>query len=118
MQLAAGGGRSDHPGRENDNYRAIVSDLLSLIEHVQASMALIESAIAEEPSLGNQEIAPDLIELDDVTPRYVRANAALEACNAVLAVALHFLRDTMTSPRETGGSGDVDRQPARLIDRA
>ena len=39
----------------NDSYRSIVSDLVSLIEHVQASMKLIEAAIARESSLGDQE---------------------------------------------------------------
>ena len=46
---------------------SIVSDLASLIEHVQASLRLIESAIDRESYLGDQEAA-DVVVLDDVTP--------------------------------------------------
>jgi hypothetical protein len=42
--------------------------------------------------------------LDDVTPRYVRANAALNACNAGLGVALHLLQDIRSSKQETPGA--------------
>jgi hypothetical protein len=55
MPNAAGGSASIQAGR-NDSYRSIVSDLASLIEHVQASVRLIESAIASEAPLGNQEM--------------------------------------------------------------
>jgi hypothetical protein len=118
MQNAAGGGISDHPNRGGNSYQAIVSDLGSLIEHMQASMKLIESAIAGEAPLGNREIAPGVIELDDVTPRYVRTNAALETCTAGLAVALHFLLDTSVSTHGPGEHTGVDRRPLRLIDCA
>jgi hypothetical protein len=94
MQNAAGSDvQSD--GR-NDSYPLIVSDLTSLIEHVQASMKLLELAIAREASLGNQEMSANVVVLDDVMPRYAKANAALNACNAGLGIALHFLRDTKT----------------------
>ena len=62
-------------------------------------MKLIESAIAGEASLGDQETAADIVVLDDVTPRYVRANAALNACSVGLDVALDLLRDVRT-PRQ------------------
>jgi hypothetical protein len=75
---------------------------VSLIEHVQASMKLIESAIAGESPLGNQEFVANVVVLDDVTPRYVKASAALNTCNAGLAIALHFLLDTKTSKHGTG----------------
>jgi hypothetical protein len=43
--------------------------------------------------------------LDDVTPRYVRANAALSTCNAGLGVALHLVRDIRNSGQKTLGQG-------------
>jgi hypothetical protein len=67
-------------------------------------MKLIESAITSEASLGNQEVAANIVVLDDVTPRYVRANAALNACNAGLGVALHLLQDIRSSKQETAGA--------------
>jgi hypothetical protein len=102
MQNTAGGGTSVQSDDRNDSYRSIVSDLVSLIEHVQASMKLIESAIAGESPLGNQEVAANVVVLDDVTPRYVKASAALNTCNAGLGIALHFLLDTKTSKHGTG----------------
>jgi hypothetical protein len=82
--------RSDNPG-------SIISSLGSLLEQVRASMKLIEAAIDNEASPGNQETAANIFVLDDVTPGYVRANDALSACNASLAIALHFLRDVSSS---------------------
>jgi hypothetical protein len=118
MPNAAGGGASIQPDGRNDSYRSIVSDLASLIEHVQASVRLIESAIASEAPLGNQEIAGNIIVLDDVTPRYVKANATLSTCNAGLGVALHFLLDTRASRHGTGGFAGADRRPVHLTGRA
>ena len=80
MQYAAGFGTSTQPDGRNDNHRAIVSDLVALIEHVQASIKLFEAAIVREFPLGNQEIGGNVVVLDDVTPRYIRVNAALSAC--------------------------------------
>ena len=51
MQNAAGGGIAIDPDDRNDAYRSVVSDLVSLIEHVQASLRLIEQAIARETAL-------------------------------------------------------------------
>jgi hypothetical protein len=109
MQDAAGGASAQSSSR-NDDYRAIVSDLESLIEQVQASIRLIETAIVGESPLGNQEIAANIVILDDVTPRYVRANAALNACNAALGGALHFLRDNRTSRHGADPSGRDSRR--------
>jgi hypothetical protein len=100
MQNAAGGGASGQFDSRNDSPRAIVSDLVSLIEHVQASIRLIEQAIVRESRLGNQEVGANVIVLDDVTPRYESANTALNRCSAGLGVALHFLRDAGTSKHE------------------
>jgi hypothetical protein len=41
MQNAAGDGIESGTDGQNDSYRSVVSDLVSLIEHVQASLRLI-----------------------------------------------------------------------------
>jgi hypothetical protein len=112
MQNAAGSASVHSDGRI-DNFNSIVSDLVSLIAQVQTSMKLLESAIAGELPLGNQEIANNVVVLDDVTPRYVKAAAALNACNAGLGVALHFLLDS-----KTGAFSGTERPRARASDRA
>ena len=50
MQNAAAGGIAVGAPRPNDAYRSVVSDLVTLIGHVQASLRLIERAIAPETS--------------------------------------------------------------------
>ena len=99
------------PDDRNDNYNSVVSDLVSLIEHMQASMKMLEGAIARELPLGGQEAAGNVIVLDDITPCYVKANAALHACNAGLGVALHFLAGAEPSNRD--GSNLTKAIPAR-----
>jgi hypothetical protein len=58
MQNAAAGGYSVLTKGRDDNYSSVVANLMSLIGHVQASIALVETAIAkelsEEFSDGNQ----------------------------------------------------------------
>jgi hypothetical protein len=112
------GGAPAESNERNDNYDPIVCDLASLIEHIQASMKLIESAIASEASSGNEYLAANVVVLDDITPCYVTASAVLNTCNAGLGVALRCLLDTRTSRRGTGGSGKSDRRPARSFGRA
>lgn len=80
-------------GQDNNAYRAVVSDLVSLIEHVQASLRLIERTIAGDATAGGQESSANVIVLDDVSPRYMKAAAALQACDANLGAALHALMD-------------------------
>ena len=101
MQNAAGGDIAIEPEDRNDAYRSVVSDLVSLIEHVQASLRLIEAAIARETSPGSPETSADVIVLDDVTPPFVKATAALTACDANLAAALHSLLDAKASEHGT-----------------
>ncbi|MEN3346596.1 MAG: hypothetical protein V7632_231 [Bradyrhizobium sp.] len=74
-----------------DPYNLIVTDLVALIGHIQASLRLIETAIARESVLAEQDEAADIFILDDVTPRYTAASAALMACDAGLAAALEQL---------------------------
>lgn len=104
MQAAADDGVPGPCGDRNDGHHSIVSELVSLIEHVQTGMKQLEAAIARECAPGNQDAAGNVFVLDDVTPRYVKANAALNACNASLGVALHHLLDARTPRHHAGGS--------------
>ncbi len=58
---------------------------------------MLEPAIARELPPGESEADDDVVVLDDVTPCYLKANAALNACKAGLGIALHFLLDTEAS---------------------
>ena len=53
MQKAAGGNIAIEPNDRDDAYRSVVPDLVSLIDHGQSSLKLIESAVAREMSLGS-----------------------------------------------------------------
>src|ERR1700712_2309826 len=69
MQNETGDGIALGPDGQNDSYRSIVSDLVGLIEHVQASLRLIEQTMVPETSLGGQENASNVVVLDDVSRR-------------------------------------------------
>jgi hypothetical protein len=91
----------------HDSFGAIVSDLILLVEHVQASINLVERAIAREITVGDHENS-NVIILDDVTPQYVKASTALNSCSTDLCHAVQFLLDAMAcAPRPilhwTGG---------------
>ena len=59
---------------------AIGCDLTTLIAHVQASINRIEAAPRRQTSPGDEE-ATSIIVLDDVTPQYIKATCALNACH-------------------------------------
>ncbi len=118
MQTATDGRAPGPSGDRNDGHQSIVSELVSLIEHVQAGVKQIEAAIARETASGNQDAAGNVFVLDDVTPRYVKANTALNACSAGLGVALHQLLDAKASRHQTGDFTASDRRLVRLINRA
>lgn len=102
----------------NDNRRSIVSDLMSLVEHVEAIIRLIELTIASEPPPEDQETAAEIVVLDDVTPRYVQASAALDICRAGLAMALDLMMVAETSGRGTEASVGCDIRPLGFTGRA
>jgi hypothetical protein len=114
MQNAARDGREIRP--DDHAYRLVVSDLVSLLGHVQASLKLIELAVAGEASPGNHDAAPNVIVLDDVTPCYAQASAALKACDASLGMTLHFLLDSGTSMH--AAEAFAASPPARSVVRA
>lgn len=118
MQNTAGS--YPQPDSRNGNCFSVVSDLVSLIEHIQASMKMLEQAIARELPLGDLEAYDDVVVLDDVTPCYVEANATLNACRAGLGVTLHRLLDTDTSDKvwTSGGLVGGDCRSAGLADCA
>jgi hypothetical protein len=112
MEDVAGGGAIAPSEGQNESYHSIISELASLIEHVQASMKLLESAIASEAAPSGQEAA-NVVILDDVSPRYAQAGAALNSCNASLSVALHVLQNARTAKH--GTDERRNRSPVRLI---
>jgi hypothetical protein len=79
----------------------IAADLRSLIEQIEASMRLVETAMMQEAGPAEQPGSADVIVLDDVTPRYLTANAALGACKASLELALKCVSD-FGKPLEAG----------------
>jgi hypothetical protein len=87
----------------NDACRAVVSDLVSLVEHVRKCLRLIEQTIAEETPLGGPESSTNVIVLDDVSPRYAKAAAAVQACNVNLEIALRSLLDAGNGDRFAAG---------------
>jgi hypothetical protein len=96
----------------NDKYDSIVSHLASLIDHVQTCTKLIESAIGSEAFPGDEYLAPDVAVLDDVTPRYATASAALNTCRSSLGMALRCLLDTGTPRRGTADGGFSSGDPS------
>ncbi|HEX9590888.1 MAG TPA: hypothetical protein VGA15_24500 [Bradyrhizobium sp.] len=103
MQNAEGGSVSARSDDRYDGFGSIVLDIVSLIERVQASTRLVESAI--ESPLGHQEIAANV----------VNARAALNACNASLEVTLHLLLDSKRSKNGTDKAAEYDLRSARLV---
>jgi hypothetical protein len=99
MQTAAG---SDTPEIENPDHRSVLSELLALAERIEASMKLLEQAISSETTCSDPEIRDSVFVLDDVTPCYARAGAALLACQIGLGEALHLIRDIPTSAPDPG----------------
>ena len=118
MQQTAGDGGKVQPGDGDNSYRSIVSDLESLIGHVRASMNLIKTAIAGELLSGNDEIAGNVVVLDDITPRYIRANAALDTFNASLGIALQLLQDAAAPPPGARKTAKLARRAAGSFGRA
>jgi hypothetical protein len=102
MHNAAGDRIEIEPDDRNDTYLEVVSDLVAIIDHVRASLKLIERATALEASLGNPEVCGSVIVLDDVTPRYIKATTALTVCDVNLGIALRSLQESRTSRRGTG----------------
>ena len=82
---------------QSNAYLAVVSDLVGLIEHVQNGLRLTERMIAKETLLETSigtESSTNVIVLDDISPRYVKAAAAVQACDVSLGIALRALQNS------------------------
>jgi hypothetical protein len=110
MQNAATGGSSVLTEGEVDNHGSVIANLQSLIGHIQASIAVVETAIAREFCDGNQDAAADIFVLDDVTPPYEHAHAALKASGAGLGAALQFILDAKSSAKSSTKSSGSERR--------
>ena len=71
----------------------IAADLRLLIAQIETSMRRIAAAMDQEHT-GDPEGSADVFILDDVTPRYASASAALGACRAGLRQALQCLSES------------------------
>ncbi|MCK1743374.1 hypothetical protein IVA80_21585 [Bradyrhizobium sp. 139] len=76
-----------------DSRRLVAADLRLLIAQIETSMQRIAAAMAQERS-NDPEGSADVFILDDLTPRYATANAALNACRAGLGHALQCLSES------------------------
>jgi hypothetical protein len=81
-QAANGAEFSEEP---NNSFGMIVSDLISPVEHMQPSIDLT-GALAREASPSERHEA-NVIDLDEVTPQFIGASCALNACNTSLGTA-------------------------------
>ena len=84
---------------ETDSRQLIAADLRALITRIESSMRLIDAAMMEAGVLetgGDPTGSADIFVLDDVTPRYATASAALNACRAGLGHALQCLSESGT----------------------
>jgi hypothetical protein len=85
VQNAAGDGVALAPHDQNAAYR-VVSDLVSLAEHVQNSLRLIEQMIASETPpetpLGSSESSISVIVLDDVCAPLAKSRCDRPQCIA------------------------------------
>jgi hypothetical protein len=75
----------------HESCRSVVANLVTLIEHLSVSRKMLELAIMRETAQAGLNMDEDFVVLDDVTPCYLSANAALNACDAAVAVTLHAL---------------------------
>lgn len=91
----------DDSSRGDNSSATIVSGLTSLVQHVQASIKLIDNEIARERTSADTE-ANNIVVLDDVTPQYLKARHALNSCGASLDVALRSLLEG-EAHRSAGG---------------
>ncbi|MBR0704485.1 hypothetical protein JQ599_31590 [Bradyrhizobium diazoefficiens] len=84
---------------ETDSRQLIAADLRALITRIESSMRLIDAAMMEAGVLetgSDPAGSADIFVLDDVTPRYATASAALNACRAGLGHALQCLSEAGT----------------------
>jgi hypothetical protein len=96
----------------NESCRSVVTNLATLIEHLEPSRKLLELAIVRENAHGGPDLHGEFVVLDDVTPCYRSADAALNACNAALATTLRALSGAYPTKVGVRSNGAVAVQPA------
>jgi hypothetical protein len=88
---------------ETDSRQLIEADLRSLIARIESSVRLIDATMTREDMTRDEVEREDdragvgstgIFVLDDVTPRYAAASAALNACRAGLGHVLESLSDS------------------------
>lgn len=82
---------------ETDSRQLIAAELRSLIARLEISLRLIDAAVTSDgvPDDGSAIVgSTEIFVLDDVTPRYATASAALNACRAELGRALQQLSES------------------------
>ena len=81
-----------------DSRQLIAAELRSLIARIDISVRLIDAAMKPEDIEpvrdGANAGSAEIFVLDDVTPRYATATAALNACRAELSHALQQLSES------------------------
>jgi hypothetical protein len=100
-----------HHGQQ-DATSLLLSDFLSLMQRVQTSIKFNDLALAVV-GLENNDLDGDLFILDDLTPRYAIANAALNVCNTVLGNA--FSRLQVASKPDVSIRTSTSRRSARTV---
>lgn len=79
---------------DTDSRQLIAAELRSRIARIEISMRLIDAAMESEDDgaiLDASSGSSEIVVLDDVTPRYATAGAALNTCRAELGHAFQQL---------------------------
>ncbi|QQO34660.1 hypothetical protein JJC00_02845 [Bradyrhizobium diazoefficiens] len=87
---------------ETDSRQLIAAELRSLIARIEISVRLIDAAMTSKDMEPDDDSAilsaisgsTEIVVLDDVTPRYAMASAALNTCRAELGHALQKLSES------------------------
>jgi hypothetical protein len=83
---------------ETDSRQLIAAELRSLIARIEISVRLIDAAMTSEDVEPENDSAilgsTEIVVLDDVTPRFATATAALNTCRAELGRALRNLSES------------------------
>ncbi|KRQ11447.1 hypothetical protein [Bradyrhizobium manausense] len=83
---------------ETDSRQLIAAEIRSLIARIEIGMRLIDAAMSSgdmEPEDDSADLgSSEIVVLDDVTPRFATASAALNACRAELGHALELLSES------------------------
>jgi len=83
---------------ETDSRQLIAAELRSLIARIDISTRLIDAAMTPDDMEPEDDSAilgsTEIVVLDDITPRYAAASAALNSCRAELNRALRKLSES------------------------